>query len=455
MLEFVAVDVETANPDRSSICQIGIAHFRDGEVISEWTSYIDPEVHFDDHQTAVHGIDESTVRGAPTLPGVADHLCDAISNKVVVCHTAFDRTAIRRAFDKYELRQPECTWLDTARVARRAWTECSQSGYGLADVCAMLGYNFQHHDALEDAKAAGQVLVAAMAQSGLGVDGWLKRVKGRVDGDTAGYQPKVRLDGNPDGALYGEVLVFTGTLKMSRREAAELAAQAGCEVGVNVTRKTTILVLGDRDIELLAGHEKSSKHRKAEELIAKGQEIQILGEADFRALVGVSEPAVTKRPAKSGSIHETTSKVCGVSHLNHNVARENISYRDSHVTVTDKSVTIDGKTYTHGRVRSVTVATETQNTMLPLILLAGGIILALAGFISLLSPGASPGLQVCCGIMGVILALVGGVMLYRARSTYCARLVLTSGDVVSLSSPDEEYIVKITNEIRKAWMARD
>jgi hypothetical protein len=45
------------------------------------------------------------------------------------------------------------------------------------------------------------------------------------------------------------------------------------------------LVVGDQVINQLAGHEKSSKHRKAEELIAKGQPIRILGESDFRELL--------------------------------------------------------------------------------------------------------------------------------------------------------------------------
>ena len=46
-------------------------------------------------------------------------------------------------------------------------------------------------------------------------------------------------------------------------------------------------VVGDQDIRHLAGHEKSNKHRKAEELIAKGQPIRILAERDFAAIVGM------------------------------------------------------------------------------------------------------------------------------------------------------------------------
>ncbi len=75
-------------------------------------------------------------------------------------------------------------------------------------------------------------------------------------------------------------------MAIPRSEAADLAAAAGCNVGNGVTKKTTLLVVGDQDLRLLAGHEKSSKHRKAEDLIAEGQAIRILGESDFKRLIG-------------------------------------------------------------------------------------------------------------------------------------------------------------------------
>jgi hypothetical protein len=51
--------------------------------------------------------------------------------------------------------------------------------------------------------------------------------------------------------------------------------------------RTTILVVGNQDIRRLAGHRKSSKHRKAEQLISQGQYIRILTESDFEQLVAL------------------------------------------------------------------------------------------------------------------------------------------------------------------------
>ena len=74
---------------------------------------------------------------------------------------------------------------------------------------------------------------------------------------------------------------------MRRCEAADLAAAIGCEVAANVTKETTLLVVGDQDIRKLAGHEKSSKHRK-EKLIEKRVSIRILKESDFKELARVA-----------------------------------------------------------------------------------------------------------------------------------------------------------------------
>jgi DNA polymerase-3 subunit epsilon len=285
-VEFIAVDVETANADMSSICQVGLATFRDQALVEEWKSYLDPQDFFDPLNVSIHGIDEETVARAPTLPQIARALCERLSGHITVCHTHFDRVSIRQAFAKYGIEPPNCAWLDSARVARRTWSECSSKGYGLSDVCAKIGYEFVPHDALEDAKAAGQILLAASEVSGISISDWLARVQAPIDLSSAG---PIRRSGNPEGPLFGEVMVFTGALEMLRSEAADLASDVGCEVANSVTKKTTMLVVGDQDVRKLAGHEKSSKHRKAEQLIASGHAIRILRETDFKELVMVAK----------------------------------------------------------------------------------------------------------------------------------------------------------------------
>jgi len=292
-MNFVAIDVETANANMSSICQIGIARFANGHLVEEWSTLLDPEDYFDAVNISIHGIEEEMVLGQPKLPEVAPLLRAKLENTVAVCHTHFDRISLLRAFGKYNLDSITTTWLDSARVVRRTWEELAWKGYGLSNVCRMIGYDFQHHDALEDAKAAGHVLLAAFRESERNIDQWIHQVNQPIGFSKSSSDPSIQRDGNPEGDLYGTVLAFTGTLELPRSMAADLAAKAGCQVVPGVTKKTTILVVGDQDTIKLAGHEKSSKHRKAEQLIADGQNIRIICESDFEALVSTSVLAIS------------------------------------------------------------------------------------------------------------------------------------------------------------------
>lgn len=110
-------------------------------------------------------------------------------------------------------------WLDSARVVRRTWLDLAWSGYAPAKVCRRIGYEFKHHDALEDAKAAGHVLLAALHESQMDLDGWLRRVDQPIGVNRSLADRVVHREGNPDGDLFGEVIVFTGTLELPRSEA--------------------------------------------------------------------------------------------------------------------------------------------------------------------------------------------------------------------------------------------
>ena len=281
-MDFVVVDVETANADLSSICQIGIASFYDGRLADSWVSLVNPEDEFNAIHVSIHGIHKDQVKDAPTWAEVLPHVTSRMDGRIVVSHMPYDRHAVTKACDRSGLPLCACTWLDSAQVVRRAWPEFSKSGYSLTKLAKHFGIDYGAHDALEDARFAGEVLLRAIDKTGLSPEQWLLRVKQPIDPTSSqGY----KRDGNPDGELCDQVLVFTGALSISRQEAADAAVAAGCRVDENVSKQTTLLVVGDQDLRVLHGHEKSSKHRKAEVLIAQGQSMRILGESDFRRIV--------------------------------------------------------------------------------------------------------------------------------------------------------------------------
>ena len=140
-MRFVAIDVETANADMGSICQIGLARFVDGELAEEWGTLVDPEDSFDAVNVSIHGIDRQMVKGQPTLSGIADRIRSRLEGTVTVCHThRLPAAALAgRALGKYSLSPIATNWLDSARVVRRTWKDLSWKGYGLANVCSKMG----------------------------------------------------------------------------------------------------------------------------------------------------------------------------------------------------------------------------------------------------------------------------------------------------------------------------
>jgi len=288
-MNFIAIDVETANADMASICQIGIAIFSKDKMIDEWVTLVNPEDYFDPINIDIHGINELDVKDAPSFPEISNKLLSFFQDTTVVCHTHFDRVSIARAFLKYDLKIIEISWLDSAKVARRAWPQFSKKGYGLKNVAKHIGYEFNHHDALEDAKASGHILLEAIKASNLNVSDWKVKASKPINIESSSSKSDTNRNGNPQGLLYGEVIVFTGALIISRQEAANIAINIGCQVASNVTKKTTLLVVGDQDLSKLSGKQKSSKHIKAEKLISKGQNIRILQESDFQELVKNAE----------------------------------------------------------------------------------------------------------------------------------------------------------------------
>jgi DNA polymerase-3 subunit epsilon len=282
-MNFLAVDVETANANMASICAIGMVYFKDGQVAQRLGFLINPEDHFDPMNISIHGIEPEDVVSAPTLKEALPLISTALVTTTIVHHTHFDKVALCRAAARHGFPEPTCAWLDSAQVARRAWDRFARRGYGLANLADEFGITFEHHDATEDAYAAGMIMLRAMADTGMSVDQWLARVKQPLRTSSKG---RFAQEGNPAGPLAGEVIAFTGSMTMYRADAAAAAAAAGCDVGDGVTKDTTILVVGDQDLQRLAGHNKSAKHRKAETLIAEGARLRIVSETDFRQLVG-------------------------------------------------------------------------------------------------------------------------------------------------------------------------
>jgi DNA polymerase-3 subunit epsilon len=277
---FIALDVETACSDVASICQIGLACVQPDNQIQTFSMLVNPRTRFDPFNIQLHGIGPDHVADAPHFPDALESLLQLLTNHHLVQHSNFDKRAMNAACGFCGIAAPDLRWSDSVRIARRAWPELKgNGGHGLANLKRTLNLEFHHHDAGEDARAAAMVVLQAEAHLRLPFEELIKPAPRR------NFPAAITLDGDPAGALAGSVVVFTGALGMSRSEAAELAACVGMTVKAGVTKQTTHLVVGDQDLTVLAGHTKSSKHRRAEEMQGAGHPIRIIGESEFKTLV--------------------------------------------------------------------------------------------------------------------------------------------------------------------------
>jgi len=302
-MRFAVIDVETANEAYSSICQIGVAvydyeHGR-GELVDEWETYVNPETEFRELNTRLHGIDAGGVSLAPLLPDVWNDLRSRIDGALVASYGPFDMQALQQASDRYALEfgNAAARWLDLTLVVRRVWPpEMLADGWALHKMCIKLGVTLErHHDAMFDAHAAAAVFMHALKVSGTSPSDWLELVKQSPRmAQRRIASPKVKPMAADSGPLLGQVAVFTGELSIARGAAWRRVAALGCTVADSVTRKTTMLIVGQTNLAAVGLKGKSTSQLKAEELAAKGQQIRIIYEAEFMQILNSAEhPTVT------------------------------------------------------------------------------------------------------------------------------------------------------------------
>lgn len=283
---FLALDVETANSSRASICEIGIVAFAGGLEAWRWTTLVNPKEPFDSSYVGkYHFVDPSMTLNAPEFPDVLASLESTLHRQVVVTWTSFDQDAFSQAAEKYGLRMPQVRWLDATHVVHDVWPHLPDRA--LSTAAGHLQLTYRAHVAIDDAWACGMALQAAMAQSRRGLSDWLKQVPAREAARYEGppkvrFQHEIRREGMPERVLTGHVVLFSGVFALGKFAVGEIAAQLGCAVATNWSKKVTILVVAADPGEVGADG-KSAKLIAAEAARSSGANVTIWSEAEFIA----------------------------------------------------------------------------------------------------------------------------------------------------------------------------
>ena len=158
MKDFAAIDFETANSERSSVCSVGVVIVRDGEMVDSFYSLIQPEPNYYNYWCSrVHGLCCADTDEAPVFPRVWEKVAPMIEGLPLVAHNkTFDEGCLRAVFRTYGMDYPDYEFHDTLRVARRLLKNLPD--HQLHTVAAACGFDMKnHHHALADAEACAWI----------------------------------------------------------------------------------------------------------------------------------------------------------------------------------------------------------------------------------------------------------------------------------------------------------
>ena len=310
---FVAIDFETANSFRGSVCEVGLVRVIDGIVDDSFAVLVKPHAdhsHFNGINVSIHGIHPTDVLAAEEFDTLWPALKNFIGDFPLVAHNAaFDIGALRELFALYAIEVPTIYYFCTLALSRRALDLVS---FSLPFVAKNFGIEpTVHHRAGADALCAAQIVLALLAlehQADLfALADKLQVAVGHFDDETwfrsrassGTYQhvSKASIEtmrssagethADPDGQLFGKRVAFTGGLSsMTRAEAAAQVLSCGGEPEVGVTKRTDFLVIGVENGYTLDPHTAfTAKFQKAELLRGKGSLIEILDELTFTRML--------------------------------------------------------------------------------------------------------------------------------------------------------------------------
>lgn len=303
-MDFVALDLETANYQRSSICQIGITEVINGVPQKPKSWLVRPERNeYDAMNIYIHGITPEDTKDCPEFPEIWKEVVPYLQNKIVVAHnTSFDMYALRDAFDEYNITYPTFDYFCTLRIAKYIIKGCYS--YSLDIVLDYLKIDFGvHHKADSDSLGCALLLLKCLEMDGSTLDELESKYefhRGRFEPSNFVAQLSTKnyhsesvkdyiksLNINPDDIeegnyFYGKSICFTGTCQYgTRKELLMKVAKVGAIPTDSVTAKTDVLVVGQQDYRVVGDSGMSSKQKKALQLLEKGKEIEILSESEF------------------------------------------------------------------------------------------------------------------------------------------------------------------------------
>lgn len=162
-LDFTAIDFETANSSSASACSVGLVKVRDGQVVDTASWLIRPPLGhdaFSEWNTRIHGIMALDVEDALLWTEQLPDLVAFAEGDILVAHNAgFDMGVIAAACAATYVETPAYRYACSLQIARKTY---HLDSYRLPVAAMAAGFeDFEHHQALADARACAAIVVHA------------------------------------------------------------------------------------------------------------------------------------------------------------------------------------------------------------------------------------------------------------------------------------------------------
>jgi DNA polymerase-3 subunit epsilon len=272
-MNFIALDFETANSKRQSICSIGLSIIEKGQIVHTVNQLIKPTPnYFDGINIGVHGIKPEMVENAPTFEQLWPDIFPLLDNANVVAHNAsFDFSALRYALDAYNIPYPSLNYFCTLGFSKNLYPELDN--HKLPTVCKHLNISgLNHHDAESDALACSKIMLHILnSHNATGFDDLATKIsftqgelfptsykafscksncskrkpsekKHRLKGDI--LKPDFENAINQDNIFFMKKVVISGFSSAEKRDIAILLKMLGADIDTSVSKKTNFLIAG-------------------------------------------------------------------------------------------------------------------------------------------------------------------------------------------------------------------
>ena len=294
------IDFETATIQSYSICAVGLAVIKEGEIIEKQRFLVQPPNNkYSDENIAIHGITPETTANADLFPEVWARIYPYFQNAYIAAHNAsFDMGLLKTTLAYYQIEQPHFLYIDTLNLLNE-YLEYGEHRT-LNALCEKFNIPLEkHHDPLCDATAtANLILYYYRVKNFENFTQLLNKLYLRNYGEVtikkmtsfakfkkspaaSAIIASVEVNAEKDPDFDGKTVLFTGELSSMTREQAmqEVVKRGGIIKDGGVTRAVNILVNANPP-EVATG-----KVKKALELQAQGFQIKIVDEKTFLKMI--------------------------------------------------------------------------------------------------------------------------------------------------------------------------